>query len=101
MSMVRRINIRKGQILGLALIVFMFIRDELNQSITNIQATKQKQEDKNYCLHERGLDGYWLQDWRYANRTNYPIKNLHQRNLNHFGWQHHLDGSIRNVPSTK
>lgn len=50
----------------------MFIRDELNQSITNIQATKQKQEDKNYCLHERGLDGYWLQDWRYANRTNYP-----------------------------
>ena len=61
--------IRKGQILDLVLTVVTFIHDDVKQSITNIQAMHQKQEDTN-CLHERELDGYWLQDWRYANRTN-------------------------------
>jgi hypothetical protein len=65
------INNRAVRILSLVVIVFTFIHEDLKlkQSIMNVQTTTQEAMD---CIHERGLDGYWLQDWTYANRTNYP-----------------------------
>ena len=60
---------------GILPVLWLFVFTNCLPELASEYSLQQKDLQKNTCIDERGSNGRWVQDWSYAERSNYELQN--------------------------